>query len=271
MPVEAASNITHIEGYVVLAEPLQNFPPLTLLGLIHDDDEATHLGVLKDIAPTSTDAPEISDPGAAASFSGMNDQRFQMNVSVDVLGGILKTLGVGSAPGIAARTDREGKVAFAYTNVNQRSVSLIESINWLNHMEAQDKNSTSVLKSYGLITSENRLFLVTEVLSSSSIDLGVSTQATAGLSGAAALVTQPVSVHEDSSWGTSSTLEEKYQGTNSIVFAFKASQIMFDESKQCWITGSSDDEVARQLAMGGLKPNVFSRVADKIGHLFHHR
>lgn len=135
-------------------------------------------------------------------------------------------------------------------------------------MEAQDKTSTAVLKSYGLMTTKPS-FLGDRGTQLVEYRFGRVDADHSSLIWAVAVVTQPVSAHGDGSSDTSSTLEEKYQGTNPIVFAFKANQIMFDESNQCWTAGNSDDEVARQLAMGGLKPNVFSRLADKIGHMFH--
>jgi hypothetical protein len=233
-------------GYNLVALPKAEIWPLMLLYKVSSGVVAsTNDSAEKFFKPTDAALPIVVPGDPTAEITGAANLEFNAEAGGSMLDRLLSTLGMGKADA-KLRLNTGNKLDISYEQITEDVISLLDLDNYITGATPQaDK-----FRAFAAKLKASELYVISSVLKSNTFSLAVknengqSIDVTADVKG---IVNANVSVDRKKD----NALTLSYAGAKPLVFAFKAQQIIYEQSSW-WNVFNNDDAKFHIREAGGI-------------------
>jgi hypothetical protein len=234
------------KGYNVVALPKSNIRPLGLLAL--ENGNLSDLGSRVDVLfeEDSSPLPAVAKNVAIPDLQGQTVVSFRLSAGIGLLNGLLGSLGLGKAAANAKLSDSD-KILFSFDGAAEDGIKgFLDLDNFISGAVPQVER----FKTYSEKLKNSELYIITSVLKCNNFSIQVinkdSQDITTGIE-----IKEAASAHGELKRSKDSKILVSHTGKESLVFAFKAVQIIYDAPKwfQFWDKKQAQFKIKAQTGM----------------------
>lgn len=244
--MEILKDYFETKGYNVVAMPKSNIRPLQLLSL--EGKHLSSLGSTVDVLfeEDSSPMPSIKKDIIIPDLKGQSQLTLKINSGLTILNGLLNTLNLGNITTKANFSDSD-KIVFSFDNIVEDGIDGF--LNLDNFISGSIPNIDK-FKTYKEKLLDSELYIITSVLKCNNFSVKLINKDSQNIS-AQIEIKDTIKADAELNRAKDNTIQISYKGKESLVFGFKAVQIIYDAPKwfEFWNKKEAGFKIKAQLGM----------------------